>query len=32
MVKSYWVRKAAVAALKEMSVVVEGVVLEEPKQ
>jgi hypothetical protein len=29
-VKSYWVRKAAVGALKEMNIVVENVVLEEP--
>jgi hypothetical protein len=31
-VKSYWVRKAAVNALKEMNIAVKGVVLEEPKQ
>jgi len=31
-VKSYWVRKAAVNALKDMDVVVKDVVLEEPKE
>ncbi len=31
-VKSYWVRKAALNALKEMNMEVKGVVLEEPEQ
>jgi hypothetical protein len=31
-VKSYWVRKAAVNALKEMNIVVKDVLLEEPKE